>query len=157
MNYWISKCIMWWLLNQLFVYILGAKGGDLHGKHGAAGWGHRRGVSSGGDETGSVDSNVQMPHLSVCADSHKVDRTKLAQSEVRNEKNYVKLIFFEFLKTPLSISVSHNWIWWRDVPHLANLSSLWFMHSILPQYSWVDMRCWTLWFTGATSSLLPSC
>ena len=56
-------------------------------------------MSSGGDETGSVDSNVQMPHLSVCADSHKVDRTKLAQSEVRNEKNYVKLIFFEFLKT----------------------------------------------------------
>ena len=74
------------LLNQLFVYTLAGKGGDLHGKHGAAGWGHRRGVSSGGDETGSVDSNVQMPHLSVCADSHKVDRTKLAQSEVRNEK-----------------------------------------------------------------------
>ena len=54
-------------------------------------------MSSGGDETGSVDSNVQMPHLSVCADSHKVDRTKLAQSEVKNE-NYVKLILFEFLK-----------------------------------------------------------
>ena len=91
------------LLNQLFVYILGGKGGDLHGKHGAAGWGHRRGVSSGGDETGSVDSNVQMPHLSVCADSHKVDRTKLAQSEVRNIFS-VKLIFFEFLKPFVNFS-----------------------------------------------------
>ena len=52
-------------------------------KHGTSGWGHRRGLSGSGPGDGDGDpNNPAMPRLSVCADSHKVDRSKLAQTEV---------------------------------------------------------------------------
>ena len=53
--------------------------GDTHSKHGTSGW-HKRSPGNSGE--GDGDPHNPMPRLSVCADSHKVDRSKLAQTEV---------------------------------------------------------------------------
>ena len=60
---------------HIYIYNLG----DTHSKHGTSGW-HKRSPGNSGE--GDGDPHNPMPRLSVCADSHKVDRSKLAQTEV---------------------------------------------------------------------------
>ena len=74
--------------------------GDTHSKHGTSGW-HKRSPGNSGE--GDGDPHNPMPRLSVCADSHKVDRSKLAQTEVvhffkKMIENYPNLIYVYFLK-----------------------------------------------------------
>ena len=64
-------------LSLFYIYIYNL--GDTHSKHGTSGW-HKRSPGNSGE--GDGDPHNPMPRLSVCADSHKVDRSKLAQTEV---------------------------------------------------------------------------
>ena len=73
-------------LSLFYIYIYNL--GDTHSKHGTSGW-HKRSPGNSGE--GDGDPHNPMPRLSVCADSHKVDRSKLAQTEVCSK-------FFFFLK-----------------------------------------------------------
>ena len=87
-----------------FLYFLGSKsGGGMHRSmsKSSAGWSSssNRG-NRGNTSTSSVDGaggatddmmdpnnpNSAMPRLSVCADSQKVDRVKLAQTEVKYKR-----------------------------------------------------------------------
>ena len=87
-----------------FFSILGTKSGaGMHRSMSKSlvGWGsstNRRAENTSSNPDGDTDDiidpnnpNSAIPRLSVCADSHKVDRAKLAQTEVRYFRDYSRM------------------------------------------------------------------